>query len=467
MAVLIATLVAPTADARAGINVAVLYFDNNTGDAKYDVLNKGLADMIITDLSGVEGLTLVERSRLEDIVGEQKLQRSKLFDTKTSVKVGKLLGARYAVTGAIAAISPQMRLDIRLIDVETAQVVLADKVVGKADQFFEMEKTLVARFAKGLNKAVPKAIQRADSLGTVLDYAQGLDMADKGDFKGASQRLARLVSSVPQFQLAKTRYEEFLRRLYASKNKRHSTLGAAAQGLLDVCDAILGTRATAKKGKKLKSHLTYRVLRGNLVLGYLAKLIGAKNPIFAVKPTPQQLPQAKEMVRGWSANQGALIAELVTARKKGLRKSYSLLTSIDNEQVKLAKELGAGHSPAKQAFLSVQSASRAHAKFLCQGKSQFASSVAMAISPTPAEMNAGNGWYAIFLLEFAIDDILTHEANREREHIRALEEYGDCLLALERKTDAIAKWQSILETYPKTQQFPKIERKIKKALGVK
>ena len=37
--------------AAAPLNVAVLYFDNDTGRAEYDVLKKGLADMIVTDLS--------------------------------------------------------------------------------------------------------------------------------------------------------------------------------------------------------------------------------------------------------------------------------------------------------------------------------------------------------------------------------------------------------------------------------
>ena len=47
-------LMASTASAAEKLVVAVLYFDNNTGNREYDVLQKGLADMLITDLSGVE-----------------------------------------------------------------------------------------------------------------------------------------------------------------------------------------------------------------------------------------------------------------------------------------------------------------------------------------------------------------------------------------------------------------------------
>ena len=44
--------------------VAVLRFDNNTGDARYDNLGRALSTMMITDLSVVEAIRLVEREKL-------------------------------------------------------------------------------------------------------------------------------------------------------------------------------------------------------------------------------------------------------------------------------------------------------------------------------------------------------------------------------------------------------------------
>src|SRR5690348_5765817 len=50
--------------------VTVLYFDNNTNDRSYDVLQKGLADMLITDLSAVEAIQVVERAKLDQLIRE-------------------------------------------------------------------------------------------------------------------------------------------------------------------------------------------------------------------------------------------------------------------------------------------------------------------------------------------------------------------------------------------------------------
>ena len=52
----------------------------------------------------------------------------------------------------------------------------------------------------------------------------------------------------------------------------------------------------------------------------------------------------------------------------------------------------------------------------------------------------------------------------EREMINVLDTYGDCLLALDRKAEALARWQSILDKYPTAIEYEQIEAKITKAL---
>src|SRR5215831_18289394 len=90
--------------------ITVLYFDNNTGDKAYDPLAKGLADMMITDLASAPGLVVVEREKLEAVLGELKLQRSRFFDPKTAQRIGKGIGATYAVTGAFVSMEPNIRI---------------------------------------------------------------------------------------------------------------------------------------------------------------------------------------------------------------------------------------------------------------------------------------------------------------------------------------------------------------------
>src|SRR5262249_33568253 len=71
-------------------SVAVLYFDYGGKNEELQALRKGLAQMMITDLAEVSEITVVERTRLNDVLDELKLDRSAKIDPATASRVGKL-----------------------------------------------------------------------------------------------------------------------------------------------------------------------------------------------------------------------------------------------------------------------------------------------------------------------------------------------------------------------------------------
>ena len=75
--------------------IAISYFDNTSGLEKYNALSKGLADMLITDLSNIKSIQIVEREKLEALLKEINLSESKFIDQTTAQKLGKGLGASY------------------------------------------------------------------------------------------------------------------------------------------------------------------------------------------------------------------------------------------------------------------------------------------------------------------------------------------------------------------------------------
>jgi curli biogenesis system outer membrane secretion channel CsgG len=110
-----------------------------------------LRDLFTTEISerSHSKLRLVERARLSDVKGELALQQSGEVDAATAQKVGKLLGAKYMLTGKITRfawkvtknnlagdvagsvemkkVSFSGRLDARLIEVETGEILVAFK----------------------------------------------------------------------------------------------------------------------------------------------------------------------------------------------------------------------------------------------------------------------------------------------------------------------------------------------------
>jgi curli biogenesis system outer membrane secretion channel CsgG len=87
----------------------------------------GMGEMLATRsaaaIQAAQRFTLVERQRLLDLLNEQNLGSSGLADESTRLRLGRLLGARWMVFGSFQVIGNQMRLDIRLVQVETGRVV--------------------------------------------------------------------------------------------------------------------------------------------------------------------------------------------------------------------------------------------------------------------------------------------------------------------------------------------------------
>ena len=121
--------------------VAISYFDNTSGIEEYNPLSKGLADMLITDLSKIKSLKIVEREKLESLLKEIDLGDGKFIDPNTAQKLGKGLGAEYILTGSFLSVEPMMRIDARLVNVETGLIEKANMVEGLAKDFFVLENT--------------------------------------------------------------------------------------------------------------------------------------------------------------------------------------------------------------------------------------------------------------------------------------------------------------------------------------
>lgn len=81
-----------------------------------------------------EGYTVVEREKLEMALRELALGSSSLADSSSQLRIGRIAGARWMIFGAYQVVSDQMRLDLRMVDVETGRIIkAAQKTAGGGD----------------------------------------------------------------------------------------------------------------------------------------------------------------------------------------------------------------------------------------------------------------------------------------------------------------------------------------------
>ncbi len=209
--------------------LAVLYFDYSGKDEELGMLRKGLAQMLISDLSGADGARLVERERLEDVLAELKLGRSAAIDPKTASRLGRLLGAQFMVLGSYFALGGVLRADARVVEVETGRVLRSAGANGKADDFLGVEQKLGSQIldfvASGLPKPAadpapispPNGVEPADESArrrarvlppaqlrtrTALRYGKALDAIDQGKKEEAKAELETVLKEQPDFKLA-------------------------------------------------------------------------------------------------------------------------------------------------------------------------------------------------------------------------------------------------------------------------
>ena len=117
----------------------------------------------------------------------------KLFDhwglstgDQAALQLGQLLGAQYVIVGNVALEPRQARLDIRILDVETGAIHLADKRTGKRDEFLAIVSGLADRFTRDLKlparreTVVVQVPARAS-----FAYSRGLDYETRGQWERA------------------------------------------------------------------------------------------------------------------------------------------------------------------------------------------------------------------------------------------------------------------------------------------
>lgn len=222
--------------------VAVLAFDNNTGKADYDPLGRGMAAMMTSDLASVKALQLLERDQLDEVTREIDAQRTRYFDSTTAVRIGRLAGAQFLLVGSLAAADPQLRIDTRLVRVETGAIVKTARVTGPQEEFFDLQKKLVKQLVRDLDVALaPDDSTRLEAaleanrvdMAAVLRVSTALNLADAGDYGGATLKIAPVVARYPNSTFVKLTADEIKRRsTRASEQKARTKINDGVNKLI-------------------------------------------------------------------------------------------------------------------------------------------------------------------------------------------------------------------------------------------
>ncbi|MBT9547241.1 MAG: tetratricopeptide repeat protein [Candidatus Sericytochromatia bacterium] len=175
-------------DAVSGsLSLAVLPFENLTRQPADEWMGLSFAESLTGTLAKVPALRVIERNQLKRVLTEQNFSQSALVDSSQAPALGKLVGAKRMVVGHFQKVGDQLRIQARVIQVETGEV-LPDSVVqveGNSQAYFslldQLSEQLSQKFqphSKPILTSNPHLAlaQEAQSL-----YYRGLYLLENGD----------------------------------------------------------------------------------------------------------------------------------------------------------------------------------------------------------------------------------------------------------------------------------------------
>ena len=207
-------------DTRPGI--AVLPFENggSYGQDKenFEALQKGIPGMLISELAQNPAAGVVDRDGIESMLAEQNLARDGRVDAATAARIGKLVGARYMIMGSFVDLYGRFRMDARIVNVETSEIIKVVKSDGKRDDLFKLIQTLAERLMvetklPPLPAELGAAVrQRNVPTAALTYYSRALLYQDRGEKEKAAEFFSKAIEAFPNYAEA----QEGLRKVQGS-----------------------------------------------------------------------------------------------------------------------------------------------------------------------------------------------------------------------------------------------------------
>jgi TolB-like protein len=207
-------------DTRPGIAVFPITNGGSFGPDREDLaaLEVGLQHMLLTELAQNSSLRIVERSVLRELMEEQNLGASGRVDAGTAARLGRIVGARYVVLGVFMDNFGDFRMDTRIVDVETTEVLRTQEVRGRREGIYDLLFDMATRITSGA-RLPPLPSQISNERRTREIPAEAVTLYSRAQVfqdAGRTDRAIELYRMIAQQFPAMTEATEALRQLTES-----------------------------------------------------------------------------------------------------------------------------------------------------------------------------------------------------------------------------------------------------------
>lgn len=191
-----------------GNTVAVLPFKCSCPDSLLP-LERGIAELVVTDLSCSSNLRVLERDRMQAISDEIQLSSRNQVDAATATRAGKLISAGRILNGSIVATGGQgVNLTGAVVNTSTSNIDGSPTANGTLNAIFRAEKDFVTSTFRSLNVTLSPAEQKecdkapTQNFQAFLAFSRGLMAEDAGRLDDAARFFESARTMDPGFNAA-------------------------------------------------------------------------------------------------------------------------------------------------------------------------------------------------------------------------------------------------------------------------
>jgi serine/threonine protein kinase/tetratricopeptide (TPR) repeat protein/TolB-like protein len=223
---------APAAQSGDKPSVAVLYFENNSGNPQLDWLRTGLTDMLVTDLSQSPDVEVLGTDRLVQILGSLRRQDDRQISFDTVQEVAKRAGVKSVILGSYVKAGDTIRINVKLQDAATGRIVTAERVDAVNESTLlttvdDLTRRIKNKFLPGgganparallnpptvaADNTTPLSLDRdlkevsTSSIEAYRYYVEGIDLHNRAREAEALPLLEKAVATDPNFAMALTK----------------------------------------------------------------------------------------------------------------------------------------------------------------------------------------------------------------------------------------------------------------------
>jgi tetratricopeptide (TPR) repeat protein len=178
----------PTLPEMAGKTpVAVMFFENRSGNRDLDWLREGVPDMLITNLSRSPKLALMAREHLALLLDRAGQDRATKVGLQQALDLARHSHARIVILGAFTSLAGALRLDAQIYDARDGRLLAGESLtVEHPEDLLTRFDTLPARIALHLGAPIPGlgvsgelAEARTNNVEAFRAYSVGIERAQQ------------------------------------------------------------------------------------------------------------------------------------------------------------------------------------------------------------------------------------------------------------------------------------------------